>query len=86
MAIVADYTRPISLSKLGGNKKVVFYPGSTIGNFEPKEAAQFLKQLSQILSPGDRLLIGVDLQKDPNSLRMHITTSKALPQPLIKMY
>ena len=63
--IVADYTQPFSLSKLGGNKKVVFYPGSTIGNFEPKEAAQFLKQLSQILSPGDRLLIGVDLQKDP---------------------
>jgi dimethylhistidine N-methyltransferase len=63
--IVADYTRPFSLSKLGGNKKVVFYPGSTIGNFEPKEAAQFLKQLSQMLSPGDGLLIGVDLQKDP---------------------
>ena len=63
-AIVADYTRPFSLSKLGGNKKVVFYPGSTIGNFEPKEAAQFLKQLSQMLSPGDGLLIGVDLQKD----------------------
>ena len=63
--IVADYTQPFSLSKLGGNKKVVFYPGSTIGNFEPKEAAQFLKQLSQMLSPGDGLLIGVDLQKDP---------------------
>ena len=63
--IVADYTRPFSLFQLGENKNVIFYPGSTIGNFEPKEAARFLNQLSQMLRPGDGLLIGVDLKKDP---------------------
>lgn len=62
--IVADYTQAFSLPELGGNKKVVFFPGSTIGNFEPFEAAMFLKQLSNTLNKGDGLLIGVDLRKD----------------------
>jgi len=62
--IVADYTKPFSLPELSGHKKVVFFPGSTIGNFEPFEAVLFLKQLSQILEPGDGLLIGADLIKD----------------------
>lgn len=62
--IVADYTQAFSLPELGGNKKVIFFPGSTIGNFEPFEAAMFLKQLSNTLNKGDGLLIGVDLRKD----------------------
>lgn len=62
--IVADYTQAFSLPELRGNKKVIFFPGSTIGNFEPFEAAMFLKQLSNTLNKGDGLLIGVDLRKD----------------------
>ncbi len=62
--IIADYTQAFSLPELGGNKKVVFFPGSTIGNFEPFEADMFLKQLSYTLDKGDGLLIGVDLRKD----------------------
>lgn len=45
------------------NKRVVFFPGSTIGNFHPIEATQFLKQFADNLQPGDGLLIGVDLLK-----------------------
>ncbi|MFZ3579551.1 L-histidine N(alpha)-methyltransferase [Virgibacillus sp. DJP39] len=62
--ILADYTQAFSLPELGGNKKVVFFPGSTIGNFEPFEEAMFLKQLSNTLDKGDGLLIGLDLRKD----------------------
>ncbi|WP_240468725.1 L-histidine N(alpha)-methyltransferase [Gracilibacillus sp. YIM 98692] len=62
--IVADYTKLFSLPTLSGHKKVIFFPGSTIGNFEPFEAAIFLRQLSAILKKGDGLLIGVDLKKD----------------------
>jgi dimethylhistidine N-methyltransferase len=43
--------------------RVGFFPGSTIGNFEPHEAAQFLRNTARILGPGARLIIGVDLIK-----------------------
>lgn len=46
------------------NKRVIFFPGSTIGNFDPEDAVAFLKQFSDNLQPGDGLLIGVDLVKD----------------------
>ncbi|MGZ8218371.1 L-histidine N(alpha)-methyltransferase [Methylomagnum sp.] len=51
-----------------GRKKVVFFPGSTIGNFEPAEAAAFLRQAARLAAPDGGLLIGVDLKKDPERL------------------
>ncbi len=46
------------------NKRVIFFPGSTIGNFNPDDAIVFLKQFAENLYSGDGLLIGVDLVKD----------------------
>lgn len=46
------------------NKRVIFFPGSTIGNFDPEDAVIFLKQFSDNLQAGDGLLIGVDLVKE----------------------
>ena len=46
------------------HKKVVFFPGSTIGNFETQEAIAFLKKLANSVGKGGGLLIGVDLIKD----------------------
>ncbi len=46
------------------NKRVIFFPGSTIGNFDPEDATIFLKQFADNLHVGDGLLIGVDLVKD----------------------
>ncbi len=43
--------------------RVGFFPGSTIGNFEPHEAAAFLRHAGQILGSGARLIVGVDLIK-----------------------
>ncbi|MDX1805099.1 MAG: L-histidine N(alpha)-methyltransferase [Alcanivorax sp.] len=68
-AICADYcqamTIPDSLAPAG---RVVFFPGSTIGNFEPTERLGFLQGLRQLAGPGGALLIGADLQKDPARL------------------
>lgn len=46
-------------------RRVVFHPGSTLGNFPPDAAKAFLKRIAQSLKTGDGLLIGVDLHKDP---------------------
>lgn len=50
------------------NKRVVFFPGSTIGNFKPADAILFLKQFADSLQQGDGLLIGVDRVKDTDIL------------------
>jgi dimethylhistidine N-methyltransferase len=63
-AVSADYTAKFEMPKLESKRKVVFIPGSTIGNFEPHEMEEFLKQTADQLKPGGGLLIGVDLKKD----------------------
>lgn len=50
------------------HKRVVFFPGSTIGNFNPVDAQQFLQRFADNLQTGDGLLIGVDLVKDVDLL------------------
>jgi dimethylhistidine N-methyltransferase len=48
----------------GARRRVVFFPGSTIGNFTPDEAAEWLSRMARIAGPDGGLLIGVDLKKD----------------------
>lgn len=63
--IAADFTRYFSLPPaLPGSRRVGFFPGSSIGNFSPGEAAHFLRNAAHWLQGGG-LLIGVDLVKDP---------------------
>ncbi len=50
------------------NDKVIFYPGSTIGNYKPDEALEFLKHSREVAGEDGGLLIGVDLQKDKTIL------------------
>lgn len=70
IAVCADYTRPFPLPPLPGppGKRVGFFPGSTIGNFEPDAAVGFLANYARVLGPGGEMLIGVDLKKDPEIL------------------
>src|SRR5215471_8311100 len=70
IAVCADYTRPFPLPPLPGTggKQVGFFPGSTIGNFEPDAAVAFLANYAHALGPGGEMLIGVDLKKDPQIL------------------
>ncbi|HYP84994.1 L-histidine N(alpha)-methyltransferase [Variovorax sp.] len=64
--VVADYTRPFDLPPQlpGSRRRVGFFPGSTLGNFNPQEALAFLQGAAHVLRGGG-LLIGVDLVKDP---------------------
>lgn len=67
VAVCADYTRPFQFPPLPGpaGKRVGFFPGSTIGNFEPEGVVRFLANCARLLGPGGELLIGADLKKDP---------------------
>ncbi|HET9419292.1 MAG TPA: L-histidine N(alpha)-methyltransferase [Chthoniobacterales bacterium] len=62
----ADYLEPfeLPLPRQLAARSVVYFPGSTIGNFEPNAAVSFLERLVDLVGDGGGLLIGVDLQKD----------------------
>ncbi|NIP30763.1 MAG: L-histidine N(alpha)-methyltransferase [Candidatus Dadabacteria bacterium] len=64
--IIADYTQPFNLPdfKFEYENIVIYYPGSTIGNFKPDDARQFLKRLNDMCNRDNKLLIGIDLKKN----------------------
>jgi len=69
IAVCADFTRPFSLPPIrGARRKLVFFPGSTIGNFAPQEALNLLKVMRQVAGDNGGLLIGADLVKDTATL------------------
>lgn len=62
--VCADFSQPLSLPPATADlQKVGFFPGSSIGNFEPEAACTFLKHVHAELGPGGALLIGVDRKK-----------------------
>jgi dimethylhistidine N-methyltransferase len=64
--VEADFTRPFDLPTAVANlPSAGFFPGSTIGNFEPHEAGTFLRHVARMLGPTGLFIIGVDLIKDP---------------------
>ncbi|WP_338781605.1 L-histidine N(alpha)-methyltransferase [Metabacillus sp. FJAT-52054] len=67
-AVSGDYTAPMTLPDLNCRKKAAFFPGSTIGNFEPREAGAFLDTVAAMLEKGDGFLVGVDLKKESHIL------------------
>jgi dimethylhistidine N-methyltransferase len=69
LPVAADFTKPFNLpASVQMMPRVGFFPGSTIGNFEPHEAASFLRQAGEALGPGAMFIVGVDLIKDPEVL------------------
>jgi L-histidine Nalpha-methyltransferase len=70
LPVCADYLEPIHLPSPARQAmhKIVYFPGSTIGNFEPDAARQFLRRVANHCRRGGGLLIGVDLQKDRHVL------------------
>ncbi len=77
--VVADYTHAIELPKIHNSaRKIVFFPGSTIGNFEPDTAMRFFKVIRGLTGNGGGLLIGVDLKKDLNILLNAYNDSKGI--------
>jgi len=67
--IIADFNADFELPDFnGGGRRVLFYPGSTVGNFEPETARAFLARVAELVGVGGGLLIGVDLHKDSEVL------------------
>ncbi|MFF7361640.1 L-histidine N(alpha)-methyltransferase [Streptomyces sp. NPDC008125] len=66
-ALIADFTGGLALPGTPGPRLVAFL-GGTIGNLLPEERATFLRSVRSILSPGDALLLGTDLVKEPATL------------------
>lgn len=66
LPICADFTHPetLSLPASEAGRRVVYFPGSTIGNLTPKQAVQLLRGTARLVGPQGGLLLGVDLKKD----------------------
>jgi L-histidine N-alpha-methyltransferase len=78
-AVRADYTTPISLGEIHSpHPRLFLFLGSTIGNFEPEARAAFLSRLAAGMMPGDYLLLGADLAKDPRILRAAYDDSQGI--------
>jgi dimethylhistidine N-methyltransferase len=68
VAVCADYSKPFRLpdfSEQRYRKRVIYFPGSTIGNFTPAETQAFFASVLTLLRAGDIFLVGVDLVKNP---------------------
>jgi len=70
LPVCADYTCGFELPvpRRPSERKVVYFPGSTIGNFDPIPAKHFLEHIAGVCGPGGGLLTGVDLKKAPRVL------------------
>jgi len=69
LPVVADFMKQFALpDAVADLPKIGFFPGSTIGNFEPQEASAFLRHAGMILGDGAVLVVGVDLIKDEKLL------------------
>lgn len=63
-AVCADYSQPMQVPEaFNAQRPLAFFPGSSIGNFTPEQAGDFLRNLHSLLPVGAGLLLGVDLLK-----------------------
>lgn len=78
--VFQDYTSEFELPDLGGSydRQVVFFPGSTIGNFRPDTARSFLETIAKSTDPDSSMLVGVDLKKDKKILEAAYNDSRGL--------
>lgn len=80
LPVCADFTTEFDLP-IPHNEPThcaVYFPGSTIGNFAPREAERMLLQIATLCGTGGGLLIGIDLQKDPEILEAAYNDSRGV--------
>jgi dimethylhistidine N-methyltransferase len=70
LPIHGDYMGALAIPRAAAatGRSLVFFPGSTIGNFEPDEAVRFLARLARLAGPRAQLVLGADSNQDPASL------------------
>ena len=78
-AVSADFSRPLEIP-VGRSRarRVVYFPGSTIGNLAPAEAHAFLRMTRGQVGPSGAMLVGVDLKKDANVLHAAYNDAKGV--------
>ncbi len=80
LPVAADFTHPFELPnpRITPVRNIVYFPGSTIGNFTPAGAHALLEVMHTEAGDGGALLIGVDLQKDPAVLEQAYNDSAGI--------
>ncbi|HEY3875901.1 MAG TPA: L-histidine N(alpha)-methyltransferase [Candidatus Kapabacteria bacterium] len=79
LPVSGDYTNPISLPPEANiGHRVVFFPGSTIGNFTPNEAIEFLTKAARLVGDDGGILIGYDRVKNPDILEAAYNDSSGI--------
>ena len=79
--LCADFTKRFDVppaSKAPGARRVGFFPGSTLGNFDHKDAVEFLASAAQSLGIGGGMIIGIDLKKDDALLNAAYNDSQGI--------
>jgi L-histidine N-alpha-methyltransferase len=76
--LCADFTAQVHLPEIKrvAGRQVVYFPGSTIGNFTVAEAIQLLRRTARLCGPGGGMLLGVDLKKDPRVIEQAYNDSQ----------
>jgi dimethylhistidine N-methyltransferase len=78
-AVCADYSAGLQLPDIPQKYvRAAFFPGSSIGNFEPAAAVELLRDVGEDLGPGGAMLIGVDLEKDRQQLEAAYNDSQQI--------
>ena len=78
-AVHGDFSRPLKIPVVQSRgRRVVYFPGSTIGNLQPQEAHAFLRMTRGQVGPRGAMLIGVDLKKDANVLHAAYNDAKGV--------
>jgi L-histidine Nalpha-methyltransferase len=69
--VCADFTQPFDLpeSIAQAQRRIVYFPGSTVGNFSPDAAGELLTSMRQMIGDDGAVLIGIDLKKDIEVLK-----------------
>ncbi len=70
LPVCVDFTKPFPLPtpSVEPRRNVIYFPGSTIGNFTPKQVVPLLEIMVSVLGEGGALILGIDLKKDPRVL------------------
>ena len=66
--LIGDYERHLGRLPAAAGPRLLAFLGGTIGNFDPAQRGGFLRAIAELLAPGDHLLLGTDLVKDPATL------------------
>ncbi len=80
LPVCADFSKPFDLPhpEKEIEKRVVYFPGSTIGNFHRQEARDFLRNIARVCGKDSGLIIGVDLKKDERVLHAAYNDARGL--------